>query len=114
VTSASGDPYRDLARRLEARHEGLRLIVALRWPENYEDHPGLVTVNTIVLPPERQGRGIGTEVLGELCALADESGHWMAVTPVSDLGASSVARLVRFYERFGFTANRGPCRPAPR
>lgn len=102
-----GDPYRVLAHDLMARTEGLRLVVALRLPQSYERHPGIVTVNTIALPENRRGQGVGSGVLAELCALADAQGHWLALTPVLDLGASSLPRLTRFYARAGFVANGG-------
>ncbi|MDX3694916.1 hypothetical protein PV726_32185 [Streptomyces europaeiscabiei] len=89
------------------RTEGLRLVVALRLPQSYEHHPGIVTVNTIALPETRRDQGVGSGVLAALCALADVHGHWMAFTPVLDLGATSLPRLTRFYARAGFVANRG-------
>jgi predicted GNAT family N-acyltransferase len=104
---AGGDPYRELAKDLMERTEGLCLVVALRLPQSYERHPGIVTVNTIALPETRRGQGVGSGVLAVLCALADVHGHWMALTPVLDLGATSLQRLTRFYARSGFLANRG-------
>lgn len=87
--------------------EGLRLVVALRLPQSYERHPGIVTVNTIALPEARRDQGVGSGVLAALCAIADLHGHWMALTPVLDLGATSLPQLTRFYARAGFVANHG-------
>ncbi len=58
----------------------------------------------LVVPKEQ---GIGSKVMEDLAALADEFGLTIALSPSTDFGASSVDRLRRFYQRFGFVRNRG-------
>jgi predicted GNAT family N-acyltransferase len=65
----------------------------------------LVTVNMIVA--EEKGKGRGTRFMTDLAAAADSNGWTLALTPDYSFGATSVARLKRFYKRFGFKENKG-------
>ena len=59
-----------------------------------------------IIVPER-GLGEGTSFMKELVKEADLRGLFLTLTPSKDFGASSIARLVRFYKRFGFVENKG-------
>lgn len=52
-------------------------------------------------------RGLGTKAMEDLVELADHYGLLMTLTPATDFGGTSVARLKRFYQRFGFVLNQG-------
>lgn len=54
-----------------------------------------------------RGEGLGTRAMQDLTALADRRGLLMTLSPSTDFGGSSVARLKRFYRRFGFVSNKG-------
>lgn len=65
----------------------------------------LVTVNKIVTA--ERDKGNGTRFMEALASLADAQGWTLALTPDLSLGATSIARLRRFYKRFGFKENKG-------
>ena len=64
-------------------------------------------LSRIVVPPTRRGEGLGTKAMENLMGYADEFGLLFILTPSTDFGGSSVARLQRFYKRFGFVMNKG-------
>jgi GNAT superfamily N-acetyltransferase len=66
---------------------------------------GHVRLGRLVVNGARR-QGVGTAVLSELIAACDEHGDTLSVTPTADFGAN-VARLTRWYRRFGFTSNTG-------
>lgn len=84
---------------LRARHAGSRL-------EIYETSSGNLDLSAIVVPAESRGSGVGTQIMTELCELADRAGRTITLTPASDYGGSKT-RLVGFYKRFGFVENKG-------
>lgn len=65
----------------------------------------VVTVNMIVASERSKGKG--TRFMEALASLADAQGWTLALTPDLTLGATSIARLRRFYKRFGFKDNKG-------
>lgn len=69
------------------------------------DSKGDLSLSKIVAAQPKQG--IGTAFMTELVALADQYGARIRLTPALDFGATSIARLKRFYKRFGFVENRG-------
>ena len=73
--------------------------------EFWEDDNKL-TLDTIVIPKELRGQGMGSEIMNMVCDYADEVGKPIFLTPSSSYGASSVARLEKFYKKFGFVRNR--------
>jgi GNAT superfamily N-acetyltransferase len=63
---------------------------------------------TWIIVPDRQ-QGVGTAIMRELCEFADHHAAEISLTPASkgDYAATtSRARLIRFYKRFGFAADR--------
>jgi GNAT superfamily N-acetyltransferase len=71
------------------------------------DSPGYWTLSKIVLPEDIRGAGLGTQIMTELCSLADQADVAIFATPDTTFGASSKARLQGFYRRFGFIPNAG-------
>lgn len=65
------------------------------------------TLSRIVVPKEQRGTGVGAKVMGAVVREADKDGVVVALTPSTDFGATSKARLVAFYKRFGFVENKG-------
>ncbi|MBK8478122.1 MAG: hypothetical protein IPL39_17995 [Opitutaceae bacterium] len=94
-----------------ARPERLRLLekkwetrgVSLFLSESDE----VITLASIHIPEELRNQGMGTEFMRELIKYADQNGKVIALTPSTDFGGSSVARLKDFYQRFGFAENAG-------
>ena len=66
-----------------------------------------LTLSRIVVPEAQRGAGLGSRVMGDLIRYADESGKTIALSPSTDFGGSSVARLKAFYKQFGFVENKG-------
>jgi GNAT superfamily N-acetyltransferase len=62
----------------------------------------LLVLSSIVVPNNERGIGIGSEVMSEIADYADEVNLPVYLTPSTGLGATSVARLKKFYKRFGF------------
>lgn len=66
---------------------------------------GRISLSRIVV--DERGKGTGTEIMRRLTDYADRTGQAIELDPSTDFGASSRARLVRFYKRFGFVENKG-------
>lgn len=91
---------------LRARHPTVSLVV-------HERTEGIVLAR-LVVPPAERGRGVGSSVLRDIMTYADRVGKPVVLTPEpTDLSvespgyAAAVARLMRFYARFGFVPNKG-------
>lgn len=69
---------------------------------------GTITLNKIVAAS--RGQGAGSRVMQALADYADAAGKRIVLTPSTDFGGSSVARLTTFYKRFGFVENKGRSR----
>lgn len=67
----------------------------------------VITLSRVVVPEETRGGGLGTAAMKELIAYADANQKTVVTTPSTDFGGSSLARLKRFYKRFGFIENKG-------
>ncbi len=66
-----------------------------------------ITLGRIIVPKASRGAGVGTLAMGYLTQYADDSRQRIVLTPSTDFGASSTARLKTFYKRFGFYENKG-------
>lgn len=66
-----------------------------------------ITLSKVVIPADSRGQGTGTEFMRDLTAYADRQGKTVALTPATDFGGTSVARLKKFYKQFGFVENKG-------
>jgi hypothetical protein len=71
------------------------------------DNGEIIELIKIVIPKDQRGLGIGSKIMREITAWADQKGKIISLTPSKDFGGSSVSRLVRFYSQFGFKKNKG-------
>lgn len=67
----------------------------------------VVTLGKLVVEPAVRGTGMGSSFMDALIREADKEGLILALTPDTCYGASSLARLRRFYRGFGFRKNAG-------
>jgi GNAT superfamily N-acetyltransferase len=65
------------------------------------------TLAKVVVPKGRRGSGVGSKFMEDLTAAADADKALLRLSPSTDFGATSKARLVEFYKRFGFVQNKG-------
>lgn len=69
-----------------------------------------IVLSSIIIPKNQQRQGLGTQILQDLVAYADQVGKRMELTPGlkdKNHGTTSRNRLVRFYKRFDFLENKG-------
>lgn len=66
-----------------------------------------VSLPRISVQKSHRNEGLGTKAMKDLCQFADEFKLAITLSPSTDFGASSVSRLKKFYERFGFVQNKG-------
>lgn len=71
----------------------------------YENATSLI-LSRIVLNKEARNGGKGTQIMTDLINYADAHKQIIALTPASDFGGNK-NRLVQFYKKFGFKANKG-------
>jgi predicted GNAT family acetyltransferase len=69
------------------------------------DNGRWLELSKIVIPKESRGSGIGSKVMQRIVDFADKEGKKIYLTPSKDFGASSVARLEKFYKGFDFVKN---------
>lgn len=68
----------------------------------YSPSNGSFVLNELRVPEELRSRGIGSEFMNELIHIADKKRIVLYLTPSLCYGATSLERLEKFYERFGF------------
>lgn len=68
---------------------------------------GNLHLSRIVVEKGHRGQGLGTQAMQDLVNLADQYVLLMTLSPSKDFGGTSVARLKKFYQRFGFVINKG-------
>lgn len=73
----------------------------------YGDKDKGYTLSKIVVPKDSRKQGVGQAVMSELTQAADNEGAVIKLTPSKDFGATSTARLRKFYKQFGFVENKG-------
>lgn len=62
---------------------------------------GNIRVHSILVEKSHRNQGIGTSVMNEIIAFADDNNLTITLTPDSSLGGN-LRRLKKFYRRFGF------------
>ena len=75
---------------------------------SHDEKTGDLHVNKLFVPPDKQGRGIGTKVMKGLTKYADKQKKRMTLTQDPDKGKK--AKLASFYKKHGFEKNRGRSR----
>jgi GNAT superfamily N-acetyltransferase len=66
-----------------------------------------IALDKIVVPKDERSKGIGSSIIQSIVDYADANNKIVALTPTTDFGGTSVARLKRFYKQFGFMENKG-------
>ena len=69
------------------------------------DNGKFLELSRIVIPKDKRGEGIGSEIMKQINDYADSKGLKIYLTPSKDFGASSVSRLEKFYKDHGFVKN---------
>ena len=69
------------------------------------DNGKYLELSKIIIPKERRGEGIGSEIMNIITDYADSRGMKIYLTPSKDFGATSITRLENFYKEHGFTKN---------
>jgi len=64
------------------------------------------TLSRIEVPKDQRNSGIGSSVMNSIVEAADHEGARVALSPSADFGGNK-KRLEDFYQRFGFTSNKG-------
>ena len=70
------------------------------------EYPTHLELKRIVVPDDKRGMGIGTDVMNDLIKYAVKNNKDIFTTPSSDFGGTK-SRLVKFYKSFGFKNNKG-------
>lgn len=65
-----------------------------------------IFISQIKIKKEFRNQGVGSKIMKDLIEYADRTKSSLYLTPDDSLG-SSLARLVKFYKRFGFVPNKG-------
>jgi GNAT superfamily N-acetyltransferase len=99
-TERSIEEASNFAAEVKERYPGITLHLS---GSSFSD---FATLSLISIPESMRGQGIATKVMQEIIDEADSNGWNIALSPSADFG-SSKARLVKFYQRFGFVANSG-------
>ena len=89
---------------LESKHQA---TLELRLTKASDRKDAVLKLDSIVVPKNGRGLGVGTKILKEIEDFADLHDCTVVLSPSKDLGASSVGRLKTFYGRFGFVSNSG-------
>lgn len=72
---------------------------------SHDDESGDLRVNQLFVPPNMQGKGIGTRVMKGLTKYADKQNKRITLTQDPDKGREE--DLNNFYNKHGFLPNRG-------
>ena len=82
---------------LRSRYRALTLVIGRAWE-------GHLVLREFLIAEWARGRGLGTQVLRELLAAADQHNDTMVLCPAS--WGPDPARLIRWFERMGFVRSR--------
>lgn len=87
--------------RLVENPAGLITLDVTPWMQ-----PNQGYIARILVPEAHRNKGYGTEIMQELCELADSLGKQLVVHPTTNYG-SNLKRLQNFFVRFGFEERHG-------
>lgn len=82
---------------LRSRYRALTLVIGRAWE-------GHIVLRGFLIAEWARGRGLGTKVLRELLAAADQHNDTVVLSPAS--WGPDPARLIRWFERMGFVRSR--------
>lgn len=88
--------------------ENLEDTLSQKYSVNLEiyEYDDYVELKKIVVPKDKRGEGIGSDVIEELIKYCKDNQKDLFVTPSAAFGGS-VGRLTKFYKSFGFKDNKG-------
>lgn len=66
-----------------------------------------IHISKIVVNKHERGSGKGSAAMNLITSHADKHNKTVTLSPSTDFGASSVARLKKFYKSHGFNENKG-------
>ena len=69
------------------------------------DNGKFLELSRIVIPKDKRGEGLGSEIMNKINDYADQKGLKIYLTPSKDFGATSISRLEKFYKDHGFIKN---------
>ncbi len=85
---------------IESKYDGMTLDIS------QSDKRKTITLGRIIVPSSGRNQGMGTSAMEDVIAEADRIGYKVILTPSADFGGN-VAKLKKFYKRFGFVENKG-------
>ena len=88
-----------ISRAYGRKHRGVNVDTS------HSDKTGNIRVNQLWVPPNQQGKGIGTRVMKGLGKYADKAGKKITLNQDPDKGKEK--KLAGFYKSHGFEANKG-------
>ena len=88
-----------ISRAYGKKHKGVNVDTS------HSDKTGNIRVNQLWVPPNQQGKGIGTRVMKGLGKYADKAGKKITLNQDPDKGKEK--KLAGFYKSHGFEANKG-------
>jgi GNAT superfamily N-acetyltransferase len=88
-----------ISRAYGRKHKGVNVDTS------HSSKTGNIRVNQLWVPPDQQGKGIGTRVMKGLGKYADKTGKKITLNQDPDPGKK--AKLQKFYKSHGFEANKG-------
>lgn len=71
----------------------------------HERRDGTISIDNMVVKKEYRNQGIGTQILNDVMAYADDAGKTITLTPTSEFGTK--AKLTKWYKSHGFVENKG-------
>jgi GNAT superfamily N-acetyltransferase len=69
------------------------------------EHNDTISINNMVVKKEYRNQGIGTQILNDVIAYADEKGKTITLTPTTEYGTQN--KLKKWYKANGFVENKG-------
>ena len=106
IEAREARPPKEVLRKIDwaygRKHPGTNVDVS------HDDKSGDLRVNQLFVPPNMQGKGIGTRVMKGLTKYADKQKKRVTLTQDPDKGKK--AKLAKFYKKHGFEKNRGRSR----
>ena len=88
-----------ISRAYGRKHKGVNVDTS------HDNKSGNIRVNQLWVPPDKQGKGIGTRVMKGLGKYADKTNKKITLNQDPDKGKK--AKLAGFYKSHGFEANKG-------
>jgi predicted GNAT family N-acyltransferase len=90
--------------------ESVKANIGLDAFNVWENKDRVIVLSTILVSTQNRSVGKGTAAMWELVRYLDDnhkSGTLSAAVKNKEMGTTSKARLVSFYQRFGFVQNKG-------